>query len=312
MSKGFIQIRRGLKEHLLAGRIGLFEAGVYLVIHLQTTFETGIWTGSAPRLLATAPRGASLRNVQRAIARLEEIDFIRVFRQHGQRGNYRVLINKYEPQSGALRGLRLNALASTSWQKPTYEPCAETDAVSVAEAAPYLKKEREKKEETTIIPLVKIKRGSIGRAERLDADSFSRLFEELKRSLSDLSRRTFDFAVGRITARAKTPPNSAAFFEKSLPTFFDPQHFVPEVQDFLTDRACLLLQESDSLASVSEDLKCAAAEYDLKYTAMLIDDALEAALTRLQREAALRTEMHSGQGPLLRSYPGAAARQGTA
>jgi len=87
MSKGFIQIRRGLEEHLLAGRIGLWEAGAYLVIHLQADFRTGIWTGSAPRLLATAPRGASLRDVQRAVARLEKIDFIRVFHQHGQRGN---------------------------------------------------------------------------------------------------------------------------------------------------------------------------------------------------------------------------------
>jgi hypothetical protein len=155
VTKGFIQIRRGLEEHLLAGRIGFSEAGAYLVIHLQADFKTGIWTGSAPRLLATAPRGASLRDVQRAIARLETIGFIRVFHQQGKRGNYRVMIHKYEPQSGALKGFRLNALASTSWERPSYESCADDDAVPVTEAAPYLKEEEKQNKEKPSVALIR-------------------------------------------------------------------------------------------------------------------------------------------------------------
>ena len=65
--KGFIKIRRGLEEHLVSGQLGFLEAGVYLAIHLQANYETGVWVGSAPRLLATAPRGTNLREVQRAI-----------------------------------------------------------------------------------------------------------------------------------------------------------------------------------------------------------------------------------------------------
>jgi hypothetical protein len=148
VSKGYIQIRRGLEEHLLAGRIGAFEAGVYLIIHFQVDFTTGVWTGSAPRLLASAPRGATLRDMQRALARLEEVSFIRVFHRQGSRGNYRVLIHKYEPQSGALRGQRLNALKSTSWSSPMYGPCTDDALISpkfcaddVTEPAPYLKEE---------------------------------------------------------------------------------------------------------------------------------------------------------------------------
>jgi hypothetical protein len=154
VNKGFIQIRRGLEEHLVSGQIGVAEAGVYLVMHLQANFKTGIWVGSAPRLLATAPRGENLRDMQRAIERLAEIGFIRVFHEHGRRGNYHVLIHKYEPQCGALKGRRLNAAASSSWQQPTYEPCAEdvadvdaeVDADAVAEAAPILKEEENKNE----------------------------------------------------------------------------------------------------------------------------------------------------------------------
>lgn len=141
MSRPWSKIRAGLEDHLVSGSIGAFEAGVYLILHLQADFHTGIWTGSANRLLSTAPRGASLRDMQRALQRLGAIGFIRTFHRHGERGNYRVLINKYEPQFGALRGKRLNAEKSTSWQSPAYEPCAladaVTDAVTDAEDAPY-------------------------------------------------------------------------------------------------------------------------------------------------------------------------------
>lgn len=141
MNRGFIQIRRGLEEHLVNGNIGAFEAGVYLVIHMQADYRTGVWTGSAPRLLATLPRGATLRKVQHALRRLTAIRFIRSFRTHGVRGNYRVLIDKFEPQSPALKGKRLSAWESESWKKPHYKPCtdADTDTVTdaVTDAAPY-------------------------------------------------------------------------------------------------------------------------------------------------------------------------------
>jgi len=141
MKSGFVMMRVGLQEHLVAGALSAFDVGVYLILHLQVDFRTGIWTGSAPRLLATAPRGTKLRNMQRALSRLSKIGFIKAFHQHGTRGNYRVLINKYEPTSGALKGKRLNAGRSDSLHTPVYEPCAlsdsETDADGVGEAAPY-------------------------------------------------------------------------------------------------------------------------------------------------------------------------------
>jgi hypothetical protein len=144
VSRGFIQIRRGLQEHLLDGRISLLELAVFTVILFQVDFKTGIWSGSAPRIVAAAPRGATLRGVQRVISRLAKIGFLKVFHQHGRRGNYKVLIHKYEPQSGALMGRRLNALISGCWWNPVYESCAETDTEDSAEAAPYLKEEKNK------------------------------------------------------------------------------------------------------------------------------------------------------------------------
>jgi hypothetical protein len=151
VSKGFIQIRRGLQDHLFSGTLSVFDLGVYLILHLQADFHSGIWIGSAPRLMATAPRGTSLRDMQRALLRLAEIGFIKTFHKRGARGNYRVLINKYEPHSGALRGMRLNAEKTLDWRSPIFEPRAELvadgdaedDVETDTEAAPYLEEEVE-------------------------------------------------------------------------------------------------------------------------------------------------------------------------
>ena len=132
MNSGYAIIRSGIIEHLISGRLSLFDLGVYAVIHLQADFRTGIWRGSAPRIQATSPAGTSLRAVQRGLETLNEIGFLRSFHQRGLRGNYPVLIDKYDVRTGALKGMRLNAWKSESWEKPKYELVAE----SVAERAP--------------------------------------------------------------------------------------------------------------------------------------------------------------------------------
>jgi hypothetical protein len=123
-------------EHLLRGDISALEFGVYAIIHLQADFSTGIWRGSAPRILNSAPRGADLRKIQRAIEHLTRLGLLKPFTTQGKRGNYPVLINKFTVRSGALTGMRLNAYKSDSWQRPVYEPCAEDDAQGDAQDAP--------------------------------------------------------------------------------------------------------------------------------------------------------------------------------
>jgi hypothetical protein len=124
----YIPIRPGILEHLLRGDVSAFEFGVYVIVHLQADYRTGIWRGSAPRVLNSAPRGSDLRKIQRAIEHLAEIGLLKPFTSQGKRGNYPVLINKFTVRSGALTGMRLNACRSNSWEHPVYEPCADGDA----------------------------------------------------------------------------------------------------------------------------------------------------------------------------------------
>lgn len=133
----FAIVRSGILDHTIAGRLGVGELGVYTVVHLQADFSTGVWWGSAPRVLAAAPRGKSLRDIQRHLQTLVEIRFLRPFHAHGARGNFPWLIDKYDVKLGALKGKRLNAWASTSWRNPVYESWAQDDADAVAQAAPF-------------------------------------------------------------------------------------------------------------------------------------------------------------------------------
>jgi hypothetical protein len=136
MKERYIPIRPGILEHLLRGDISAFEFGVYVIVHLQADYRTGIWRGSAPRIIAAAPRGAELRKTQRALEHLTELSLLKPFTSQGKRGNYPVLINKFTVRSGALTGMRLNACKSNSWEHPVYESCADGDAEGVAEDAP--------------------------------------------------------------------------------------------------------------------------------------------------------------------------------
>jgi hypothetical protein len=144
----YVPIRPGISDHLLRGDLSVFEFGVYVLIHLQADFRTGVWQGSAPRILHSAPRGAKLRDIQRALERLTDLGFLKHFHQQGQRGNFAVLINKFTVRSGALTGLRLNADKSASWSNPVYDACADADADDGAEAAPIQEVRSKKKEET--------------------------------------------------------------------------------------------------------------------------------------------------------------------
>jgi hypothetical protein len=158
VSKGFIQIRRGLLEHVENGTIGLLDLGVYVQIHLQVNYETGVWMGSAAKLAATAPRDADDRAIRRSLENLERIGFIKRFMVRGKRGNYPVVVNKYEPQCGAMMGKRLNAEKTVDWRQPVYESCHEVSVRcpgSVREDASILKEEvkEEEKDNTNTIAL---------------------------------------------------------------------------------------------------------------------------------------------------------------
>jgi hypothetical protein len=133
--KHFIPIFTGLFDYLNRGDISYQQLGLYLTIHSQADFSTGLWWGSAPRLLNCGPRGSKLREIQRDLDRLVQIGLLKHFHRQGSRGNFSVIINKFICRTGALTGMRLNAAKSTSSEKLVYEPCAEDTLTAVNDRA---------------------------------------------------------------------------------------------------------------------------------------------------------------------------------
>jgi hypothetical protein len=111
------------------GKISLFQMGVYTTIHLQADYKTGIWNGSASRIARSTPRDADLKAIQRALEHLDKIGFIKRFHKQGTRGGYPVLLDKYEPRQGGLKGLRLNARKTKDYRHPIYEPRTDADSL---------------------------------------------------------------------------------------------------------------------------------------------------------------------------------------
>ncbi len=142
--KHFVPIFTGLFEYVERGDISPLQLGVYLIIHSQTDFATGIWWGSAPKILAHAPRDNSLQSVQRAIRHLVEIGLLKHFHVRGTRGNFAHLLNKYVCRSGELTGRKLNADKSTSLDNIVYEGDAEREPL-VTQRVTHLQEVRSKK-----------------------------------------------------------------------------------------------------------------------------------------------------------------------
>jgi hypothetical protein len=156
-NNGHIKLRRGLLKHIEQGRLTTFDTGIYTRILLEADYRSGIWWGSASKLLALASADSSPRRVRASLQHLDGIGFLRRFWVRGRHGNYPVLINKFECSDGAMKGMRLNAEKSDDWRHPVYEFCDDEGSGKGSDGAPSQKEEegrkRKKKEGTKASPL---------------------------------------------------------------------------------------------------------------------------------------------------------------
>lgn len=115
-SSGHIQVRNGILEHVQRGWMdgGMFLA--FCVLLHQCDWATGVWTGSAARLREAIPSW-SLPTCVRVINRLVRGQYIDSEHVRGLRGNYKVLINNYEPTAGPLAGKRLRKTQGINWRE---------------------------------------------------------------------------------------------------------------------------------------------------------------------------------------------------
>lgn len=122
--EGFIQIRRGLRDHIRQGKFSPNALAVYLWLHLCADFRTGMQQNSPHHICFGMGQTISPRQASRALVFLEKAGYIKRFLTKGKRGDYPIGIDKYEVSCGTEDGtekLRLNIARTTDWQNPVYD-----------------------------------------------------------------------------------------------------------------------------------------------------------------------------------------------
>lgn len=117
----FIPIFTGLDEHLRLGKMSLTDLGVYLLLHRWCEWRWGIYFGCAATIASLMGGRAEKSEVQRSLQNLRRFQFVNYRLGTGFRGSYNILIHKYLPRVGELRGYRLNAFAINGLEQPLYE-----------------------------------------------------------------------------------------------------------------------------------------------------------------------------------------------
>src|SRR5213592_3242151 len=68
--KPFIPLFLGLWDYVYRGQLNYFELALYVTIHRQCDWSTGVWMGSAVKLRSLSPAEGSLRKYQRALEKM--------------------------------------------------------------------------------------------------------------------------------------------------------------------------------------------------------------------------------------------------
>jgi hypothetical protein len=109
---GFLQLRRGLWEHIRDGRMSITEGLAFICICCQADTRTGVWKGCAKSL--SGELGIPERTAWDVLEKLEHGDYIRRFAVPGRHSCYPILVHKFEITQGEHDGEQLNALESRS------------------------------------------------------------------------------------------------------------------------------------------------------------------------------------------------------
>ena len=116
-TKGFVAVRKGIKEHLDEGHMTGREWMVYSALLLYADYETGVCYKMSAPFLARFLQERS-RTVSRILKSLEAKKYIHRLRPQGGSGYYPVIINRYLTSDCLL----IDARNSLSLQHIAYWP----------------------------------------------------------------------------------------------------------------------------------------------------------------------------------------------
>ena len=133
MRSGFAQLRRGLQDHVIDGRISFAEYGAYCWMIQSADAGTGVWWGSARALAIQV--GIADRLARHLLESLENKQYLKRFATPRSHRNYPVVINRFICSRGAHRNKMVNTEKTTDWREVSYEEMPTEGAQTGAQAA---------------------------------------------------------------------------------------------------------------------------------------------------------------------------------
>ena len=158
-SNGFLQLRRGLWEHVRDGRLTITEALAFIYICSEADTRTGIWRGCARSL--SGELGISDRTARDVLEKMTRGNYIRRFPLPGSHACYPILVHKFLLTDGEHNGEQLNALESKSPRQLSYLCREDNDELhgehngkqsAAQKRNETIEKKQEKKEEAPASP----------------------------------------------------------------------------------------------------------------------------------------------------------------
>ena len=155
---GFYKRRRGILEHLEAGRISLLDLAVHDLICLRANavvgngsfYPPGVWMGSAAAIHALCPKQISNRSIRRSLDHLEKLGWIKRWKTGGRHGNYPILIARFSVHDVSGNEYSVNAEKTTDWKAPVLASVRDASMVGkIADHLPPPNKEIRSKKKTS-------------------------------------------------------------------------------------------------------------------------------------------------------------------
>jgi hypothetical protein len=118
---GWYPRRRGILEHLERGDVSLLDIAIHDVLSLWADHQSGICWASAEKINALAPSEFSYKSVQRSLAKLERIGWIKRWMTKGKRGNYPVLVCRYFVRDASMTWISTSGERTTDWRDVKFD-----------------------------------------------------------------------------------------------------------------------------------------------------------------------------------------------
>jgi len=116
----YIPLEMPMFELLREDKVSLNAFLILILLLKQCVWETGVWTGSAYRLVDSVGGKVEQRTAQRWLKDLADAGLVKSFHKPNSKADYAVLIHDYLVRFGKWKGHRLDAHATTDPKKPVY------------------------------------------------------------------------------------------------------------------------------------------------------------------------------------------------